>query len=70
MKKITLKIEFELDDKYKFIAQDADGQLYAYIEKPGINEDFENFYPIKNSSEMLLAQGASNPDWKESLREI
>jgi hypothetical protein len=69
MKKITLKIDFELPNKYKYIAQDSDGELVAYVDSPKIDEEMKYFY--SNSSRYItLAHGAPNENWKESLREI
>jgi hypothetical protein len=69
MKKITLKIDFELPINYKYIAQDSDGELIAYIEEPKIDDDCEYFY-CGSSSYITLAHGAPNQNWRESLSEI
>ena len=69
MKKITLKIDFELPSNYKFIAQDYDGDLVAYIDEPKIDEDNQYFYS-GSSGYITLAFGAQNEKWKDSLHEI
>jgi hypothetical protein len=68
MKKIKLKIDFEVPDKFKFIAQDSDGELVAYTEKPEIDNDNEYFFA--KGEYLSLADGEPNPNWRESLREI
>ena len=72
MKNITLKIDFKLPNNYKYIAQDSDGELFAYVDMPKINEDHQYFYSWKNinSAYISLASGAPNKNWKDSLREI
>jgi len=72
MKKLTLKIDFELPNKYKYIAQDADGELFAYVDSPKIDEEMKYFYSWESNSSryITLAHGAPNENWKESLREI
>jgi len=68
MKKIKLKIDFEVEDKYKFIAQDRDGELLAFVEKPVINDKLHLFESV--NQEIHLASGSPNENWRESLREI
>ena len=69
MKTITLKIQFELPNEYKYVAQDKDGQLMAFIDKPVIDDTF-NIFDSVSSEEIMLAHGQPNENWQNSLVEI
>ena len=68
MKKITLTVEVEVNDDYKYIAQDAGGQWYAYTDKPTLSFDFWN----EKTGRLIKLSNSNipNSNWKETLREI
>lgn len=55
-----------------YVAQDKNGEWWAYFNKPKIHTVINYWYdPVQSDSCIRLDDGIKkNPDWKNSLREV
>jgi len=54
----------------RWIAQDEDGDIYVFSNKPIISSHFQNHWTNEKhriSRYKLIAQGTPNPHWRNSL---
>jgi hypothetical protein len=70
----TVKIEIQVPDWAKFIAQDENGQWNAFDKRPfhiiGRNGMHGYWNPITYSYESLFKTSKFNPNWKETLIKV
>ncbi len=67
-RKIIDRFDVNLPIKYKWIAQDENGHLEAYINKPyysRLGNYWISGYPLT-----LVSVATINPDWKDSLIKV
>ncbi len=71
-RKIVDQFDVDLPSKYKWIAQDEDGETVAYLDKPVLNPDANWWKRSDNVSinMTLLVSVLSNPDWQDSLIKV
>jgi len=62
----TIKTVIEIPDKLKWMAQDANGDWFAYKRKP--DTGFSSWLPKGEC--IQIGRGDSNPDWRETLQRI
>lgn len=60
-------LPFRIPNKYKYIATDGSGDIYAYIDKPVIGERTHAWGDARYCS---LMDVEFEGDWKESLVEV
>jgi hypothetical protein len=53
---------------FRWLAQDADGSWYAYIERPVANDNLRGWDAARRS--MLVGKGAPNARWDASLHDL
>jgi hypothetical protein len=58
-----------LPEKYIYMAQDADGCIYAYTDKPVIKEDADMWDSTPGSSILVTGVNDPNPDWTYTLQQ-
>ena len=58
----------ELPDWVQYIAQDADGQWWAYQTEPNLSHI--SWYENEVGQILKLEKDAPNPDWQTSLQKV
>ena len=62
----TQEITIKLPDWVNYLAQDEDGQWWAYEAEP--NQSHNGWYENEVGRILRLNKGQPNPEWKISLR--
>lgn len=66
MKTINYRgMTFEVEDRFKYVAMDADGRIFAFVNEPEVFKVYSKWY--SNPSEYL---GNINNGWENSLESI
>jgi len=61
-------VDMKIPEWATFIAQDADGQWWAYEAEPNLSHI--SWYENEVGQVFKLAKSAANKNWKESLKKI
>ena len=64
--KVSLEMEFEIDEEYRWIAIDKDGSLFAFKDEPILN----GAHWVSKSKPKKLPLYAIKTNWKDSKQLI
>jgi hypothetical protein len=65
----TIKTLVEIPAKYKWMAQDADGDFWAYTDKPVASVAAGRWCTVRAYC-LLVGRGNPNPNWQNTLTRI
>lgn len=58
----------DIPKEYNYIAQDKDGEWYAYRNKPEL--DYELYCWVADETPLFLTKGDYNKNWENTLQQI